>query len=648
MKRALAILLASAPLGLARPAPRALAQAPSATDEGGFVVNPAPPVVDPRPARGGGSPRISAFPSAPQGRGDPYTSPDSFSIGGLFGGLADGTETSGGGSLTIRGAPYGYYDTGTLMSLVTTERPLTGSRAGVNGGFEAGVPAMAKYGGYDMVSLYNQTMAIPPRLVLHDVRYTANPSRITLGSPLTATQLATLRRSMWVSTNSYDPTMTRVTPAHLAASAHSGDTGLTLSGHVAVGTGEKLAGFRLGIDGPAVLVQSVQYEPARNVTVVDLSVPLVTSPDGTASWPAGTVYSFESRLDGAGRPVRLADDTQPARITYGSTVTGWDPQGRWIAVNGWTVPGSGHTAAGQVPATLLDPDSSYGSPTVFIGAPTGATAENWVSSYNPYEGDAKDSQVSAYTGLELDQWNFGKQDYAATFQGLTIEYSAFGQVSSGAVRHAVKPGANSYELLLFGGNMPTMLAINGDADTNEIKGDSVYVHGNGGASNARKMQEMNEFSAYVDGTDNDRIVEYQSKDGTGIGWADASVHLGLEVNGHQGQLDGGNGGELVFNNYDGRSHNNGGLALVAGSGKVGISIAQRGRASFPSGMTASAPIVFPAYAYRALPRPQTAGAQVLCTDCRKPGEGRGSGTGMMVFADGHAHWVSIAGSIAAE
>ncbi len=647
MRRALAILLATSPLGLVLPVAGG-AQAPAATSQGGFVVNPAPAVVDPHPAREGGSPRISAFPAAPQGRGDPYTSPDSLSIGGLYGGLANGTETNGGGSLTIRGAPYGYYDTGTLLSLVTTERPLTGSRAGVNGGFEAGVPAMAKYGGYDMVSLYNQTMALPPRLVLHDVRYTANPSRIDLGAPLTATQLAALRRSMWVSTNSYDPTLAHVTPARLAAAAHSGDAALTLSGRPAVAAGEKLAGFGLGLDGPAVLVQTVRYDPRHDVTVIGLSMPLVTMPDGAASWAAGTLYSFESRMDGAERVSAVAADTQPSRITYGSTITGWDPQGRWIAVNGWTVPGSGHAAPGQLPTTLLDPDSPYGSPTVAIGAPTGATAENWVSSYDPYQGDAKDSQVSAYTGLELDQWNFGKLDYAATFQGLTIEYSAFGQVSSGAGRHAVKPGANSYELLLFGGNMPTMLAINGDADTNEIKGDSVYVHGNGGASNARKKQEMNEFSAYVDGTDDDRIVEYQSKDGTGIGWAEASVHLGLEVNGHQGQLDGGNGGELVFNNYDGASHNNGGLALVAGSGKVGISIPQSGRASFPNGMTASAPIVFPTYAYRALPHPQPAGAQVLCTDCRKPGEGRGSGTGMMVFADGHAHWVSIAGSVAAE
>ena len=648
MKPILLILLASPLLGLALPALRAASQTPAAAGQGGFVVNPAPAVGDPHLAHEGASPRISAFPAAPQGRGDPYTSPESLAIGGLYGGVADGTETSGGGSLTIRGAPYGYYDTGTLLSLVTTERPLTESRAGVNGGFEAGVPAMAKYSGYDMVSLYNQTMALPPRLVLHDVLYTANPSRINLRTPLNANQLAALRRSMWVSTNSYDPTVARVTQAHLGAAAHSGEATLTLSGRIAVEVGDKLAGVGVGIDGPAVLVRSVRFEPQRNVSVIGLSTPLVTMPDGTASWPAGSRYSFEARLDGKGRATRIAADTQPARITYGSTVTGWDPGGRWIAVNGWTVPGSGHIASGQQPTTLLDPDSPYDSPTVTVGAPTGATAENWVSSYNPYEGDAKDSQVSAYTGLELDQWNFGKLDYAATFQGLTIEYSAFGQVNSGTSRHAVKPGANSYELLLFGGNMPTMLAINGDADTNEIKGDSIYVHGNGGASNAKKKQEMNEFSAYVDGTDNDRIVEYQSKDGTGIGWGDTSVHLGLEVNGHQGQVDGGNGGELVFNDYDGVSHNHGGLALVAGSGRTGVSIAQSGRASFPNGVTASAPIVFPAYPHRALPNPQPIGAQVLCTDCRKPGERRGSGTGMMVFADGHMHWVSIAGSLAAE
>ncbi len=644
-------LLALSPFSVAALNIPAASQAPvrpASTGVGGFVINSPPGMPDEHPSHGVGSPRIAAFPVAPQGRGDAYTSPDSLSIGGLYGGLANGTETNGGGSLTIRGAPYGYYDTGTLLSLVTTERPLTSSRAGINGGFEAGVPAMAKYSGYDMVSLYNQTMAIPPRLTLHGVSYSANPARINFATPLTEAQLAVLRRSMWVSTNSYDPSLSKITPVRLALAAKSGDDTLTLGGHVAIAVGEKLAGFDVGLDGPGVLVRSVHYEPHRDVTIVGLSLPLVTMPDGTASWHAGAIYNIENRLDAAGRSAAIAADTPAPQITYGSTVTGWDPAGKWIAVNGWTVPGSDHAAPGQVPTTHIDPDSPYASPTVYLGAPTGASEENWVSSYNPYDEDARDSQVSSYTGLELDQWNFGKLDYAATFQGLTIEYSALGNVTSGAAVHPVKPGAESYELLLSGAGMPTMLAINGDADSSEIKGDSIYVHGNGGASNARRMQEMSEFSAYVDGFDNDRIVEYESKDGTGIGWADASVHLGLRVNGHQGHPDGGDGGELVFNDHEGASNNNGGLALVAGTGKIGISIGKTGLASFPNGMASSAPVVFPSYRRRSLPQARVAGAQVLCTDCRKPGEAAGSGTGMMVFDDGHARWVSITGSVAAN
>lgn len=59
-------------------------------------------------------------------------------------------------------------------------------------------------------------------------------------------------------------------------------------------------------------------------------------------------------------------------------------------------------------------------------------------------------------------------------------------------------------------------------------------------------------------------------------------------------------------------------------------------------------VVFANVTYATLPATGTTGAQVFCTDCLKPGETAAAGTGMMVFDDGHAHWVSMAGTVAAH
>lgn len=54
------------------------------------------------------------------------------------------------------------------------------------------------------------------------------------------------------------------------------------------------------------------------------------------------------------------------------------------------------------------------------------------------------------------------------------------------------------------------------------------------------------------------------------------------------------------------------------------------------------------YAYASLPGTGTAGREVFCTNCLKPGQTAGNGTGMIVFDDGHNEWVSTAGTVAAD
>jgi hypothetical protein len=231
--------------------------------------------------------RISVFPVTPL-TGDGLTSPDGLQIGGL-------SDFNNGGSLTIRGAPYGFLDTGSLLSIVSTSHSLFNSRAGINSGYSdypAGLTKMATDSDFNSVNLYNQTTALPPRMVLSSgVTYT--PTQIQLATPLTASQIGQLRRSMWITTNSIDPTMAQVTTASLASAANSGDSTLTLSGAVNVPVGSYVRGFHAGINGPTVTITSVTS--ASGNTVVGLSSPLVdggTDASPITSYAPGTSYGF--------------------------------------------------------------------------------------------------------------------------------------------------------------------------------------------------------------------------------------------------------------------------------------------------------------------------------------------------------------------
>ena len=64
--------------------------------------------------------------------------------------------------------------------------------------------------------------------------------------------------------------------------------------------------------------------------------------------------------------------------------------------------------------------------------------------------------------------------------------------------------------------------------------------------------------------------------------------------------------------------------------------------------TLQMPVSFPSYAYASLPATGHVGNQVECSNCLKPGESANGGTGMTVFDDGHSHWVTMAGSVAAH
>ena len=560
--------------------------------------------------------RISVFPVTPI-TGDPFTSPDSLQLGGLV-------DFNGGSSLAIRGAPYGYYDTGTLLSIVSTSHSLYNARAGINSGysdFPAGMIAMSKDPDFNSVNLYNQTTALPPRFVLSSgISYT--PTQIQLATPLTPAQMSQLRPSMWVTTNSIDPTMASVATGALATAANSGDSALTLAGSVSIPVGSYVKAFHGGINGPTVTVTSASAYGGN--TVVGLSSPLVdggTDASPVTSYAVGTSYGFVTyntpvvtiqaasvgtstlTVSGvysiaAGSPVPsgnpgiaagtsvvsaqvsgyttiitlsqplISDEAGDAgfpsgstfyiasprpwpagqhipTITYGSTITGWDAAGgTWISVNGWTVAGANRPVVGQVPSTLLDPGLPYASQTAFIGTPTTATINNWVQSYDPTPAipgsatpsEGESSKIQQFEGLELDQWNFAKRDFEATFRGLTIGYSPLALVTSGGASHGVLPSTDSYDLQLAG-NMPTLLRFTGGSSANYMIGESLLVRGNGGVQGAAgNTGELFEHSAFMDGGDNFRLVDWLQKDTNAIGAAGGSMHLGLILNGAQGSI----------------------------------------------------------------------------------------------------------------
>ena len=69
--------------------------------------------------------------------------------------------------------------------------------------------------------------------------------------------------------------------------------------------------------------------------------------------------------------------------------------------------------------------------------------------------------------------------------------------------------------------------------------------------------------------------------------------------------------------------------------------------SVSGAVTFQMPVSFPSYAYASLAATGHVGNQVECSNCLKPGESA-NGTGMMVFDDGHSHWVTMAGTVAAH
>ncbi len=375
------------------------------------------------------------------------------------------------------------------------------------------------------------------------------------------------------------------------------------------------------------------------------------------------------------RPLAMYDNNAIRLVNLVSAIiSGWSADGKSIDVAGWAVPSGNDFSAGQVPnAGRLDRYwSQYDKPVVFIGAGTKMFARNTWMYYDgsKTKGHAT-SLIRAMETEEVDLRYTASRAHEVEMRGLTISMDPIG----GYGPHGLT--SDSYHLLLSGYS-PTMLMFNDGKDTNVIKAHSFYVHGNEGVGALRPSSELFEHSAFADSTNNMRLAGYLTKTGAASGAPAAAFHLGLRIDGVQGDpLSGGGWGELVWNK-DGR--NNGGVSLCGGSGACGLTEHWDGSLSLagitgPFDLPAQAGVRFTdakrhvvasfaadtagdvaiggfgqgggglrlsAYPLAGLPSARSVGTQLYCSDCRPV---RGNHPGLPVWWNGAAWTDALGGSL---
>lgn len=261
--------------------------------------------------------------------------------------------------------------------------------------------------------------------------------------------------------------------------------------------------------------------------------------------------------------------------TWAGEISGWAADGSSITVSGWRVLGSsmgpGNYTPGQatptVPANTYDTTkSNYNNiNTLFVGVQTKVFNRNTMctldnksspSDINSPKGTLN-TQVQECEADEIDLLN-NMDDYKGRMHGITVSYGS-----------SKKPTDDSYDLGLFGQNS-TMLRIWGGANTTDIWGDAIWVHGDGGVSGttAGSTQETGELNSYADGTNDMRLVTWNTRNvdkSKQIGYTSQTMDLGYIVDGSRGHItgDGSNqyGGTLQSHIEFNPVNYQGGLAL---------------------------------------------------------------------------------------
>ena len=153
--------------------------------------------------------------------------PDGIQVGGDFVADVQGQGAPNGargslGSERINCHPYGNYDAGACLVIADTAQGRENARMGIGAALEQSTSLLANYEDFENVGIGVNMASAAARLVLSGVSYDAThvwmpgcgPTDTSGKScvPLTKAQVAQLRDGMTITTNSYDPTITRVAP----------------------------------------------------------------------------------------------------------------------------------------------------------------------------------------------------------------------------------------------------------------------------------------------------------------------------------------------------------------------------------------------------------------------------------------------------
>lgn len=468
-----------------------------------------------------GYPRIT-FGSTTLTTGDSYTSPDAVMIGG--------TADMASGHLYIRGYPYGPLDLGTNLSVVMSDRPLAGTRAGVG---PNGIGQEVSYADLDVVNIYNQAGSTPARFVVssayadqvdgqkHTVTYAAN--KATFSPALPASEVALLRTNMRVVTNSTGSTNNTL-PANggvlhntyvgQITSWDPGGASITVDGWVVLGSGNTSttqvpsATYDTVMTnyGAAALFVGVNTKAFARNTVCSL-VPLGQAPTDSNN-PKGNVGSQTTACEGDETDLFDYNTIDYQYTFHGSTVQ-YTPLG--------TVPVNGSVAAHTVqPASNSWAYHGGGPlPNIFV-ADELSTSNSFSSNAAVLTGNAGPASGSAVgtraVSFETDKYANGTNNFRLT-SWLQKETTASGGY-----------GTHSWHLgLLVDGTK-------GNAGTGTQEASLVFdganLPGGIGLCTNSQGQDASQCSLAVYGIDGHVYVPYKLVVGTGVDVTGVSTFRG--------------------------------------------------------------------------------------------------------------------------
>jgi len=335
---------------------------------------------------------------------------------------------------------------------------------------------------------------------------------------------------------------------------------------------------------------------------------------------------------------------------YAAFVSSWDPAGRWIAIQpGWTIPGAGNAASGQVPSVsqLDSVMTNYKVPTVFLGGEEKDFGMVTQLAYNPQldsTGHPTTIVPRSFEREEVDTTDYGQIDYNVSWHGFTIAHSVANTTTvplldsnckqqydpSGNAQHTTRyvtrdpktylvsldscgqpnghgvyPTSDSYGLFVAGGfgmGGGSLLRLTAGAGEHEINSTVFNTYGMGEAANAvGDMWEIGEFDGQAD-SNHLRLVNWVQRTNTNSsGWMSNEYDLGLWVDGDAMNpwagttLSGSPMARIAFNH----GTNLGGMDLIANNGTDVLSLNGAGNATVNASLSTGGNI--------------TAGGQIIST-----------------------------------